>query len=193
MSLKADPKLRPGQVYRTGDLKRYGENPTRLARRLVQDGQLVRLRRGLYAAPEMSRFGAVPPKDEELVRTFLKTKTFVFTGPERWNALGLGTTAMFASPLVYNKKRTGEVNLGGRKFVFRRVAFPPHPTAEWFAVDLLQHAASAGASVRDLEGALGRASVRGELNPERLRHTAKRYGTQRTQAAVEKALSAAVA
>jgi hypothetical protein len=192
MSLKANPTLQPGQVYRTRDLKRYGANPTRLAKRLVDEGQLVRLQPGLYARPEMSRFGAVPPKDEERLRGFLKSE-FVFTGPERWNALGLGTTAMFACPLVYNRKRTGTFDLGGRKFVLRRVRFPSQVTREWLAVDLLENAASAGASVSDLGAALTRATARGEFQRDDLQRMAKRYGTHRTQKVVASALAAAVA
>ena len=41
------------------------------------------------------------------MRTFLDGGPFVFTGAERWNALGLVSTAAFAAPLVYNTKRSG--------------------------------------------------------------------------------------
>ena len=47
------------------------------------------------------------------MRAFLDGGRFVFTGPERWNALGLGTTALFATPLVYNTRRSGTFELGG--------------------------------------------------------------------------------
>ena len=46
-----------------------------------------------------------------------------FTGSEHWNALGLGTTAVFPAKLVYNTKRSGEFTLGGRRFLLRRVGF----------------------------------------------------------------------
>jgi hypothetical protein len=55
------------------------------------------------------------------MRAFLDGGPFVFTSPERWNALGLGSTAVFAAPLVYNTKRSGAFELGGRRFVLRRV------------------------------------------------------------------------
>lgn len=71
---------------------------------------------------------------------FLEGSPFVFTGSEHWNALGLGTTAVFAAPLVYNTKRSGTFQFGGRKFVLRRIAFPENPPPEWFVVDLLEHA-----------------------------------------------------
>lgn len=63
----------------------------------------------LFAHPSRSRFGSVPPRDEELVRAFLDGAPLVFTGAERWNALGLGTTAVSAERLVYNTKRSGRL------------------------------------------------------------------------------------
>jgi hypothetical protein len=49
------------------------------------------------------KFGPLPPSDDELMRAFLNAGAFVFTGPEYWNPLGLGATAMFASRLVYGE------------------------------------------------------------------------------------------
>ena len=102
----------------------------------------------------------MPPTDEELIRAFLDGTPFVFTGPDRWNALGLGSTALFAAPLVYNTKRSGTFELGGRKFVLRRVAFPESPPVEWFVIDLLEHADQAGTSRADVAMALARALSR---------------------------------
>ena len=82
------------------------------------------LAHGLFAQLRRGRFGPVPPSDDEVMRAFLDGGPFVFTGPDRWNALGLGTTSLFAAPLVYNTKRSGTFDLGGRRYVLRRVAFP---------------------------------------------------------------------
>jgi hypothetical protein len=147
----------------------------------VNEGRLVQLRHGLYAHPKVGRFGVVPPADEELMRAFLKGGRFVFTGPEQWNALGLGTTAVFSVALVYNTKRSGEVELGGRRYLLRRVAFPREPSPEWFAVDLLENAERAGVSVDDVAAALARAVSRGEFDLQRLRSMAHTYGTERTR------------
>jgi hypothetical protein len=124
------------------------------------------------------------------MRAFLNGAPFVFTGPDRWNALGLGTTAVFAAPLVYNTKRSGTFELGGRRFVLRRVAFPPDPPPEWFVVDLFEHAEQAGASRAELTVMLGRALERGVFDRERLKEMAKRYGNKATQACVLSALAA---
>jgi hypothetical protein len=105
-------------------------------------------------------------------------------GPERWNALGLGSTAVFAAPLVYNTKRSGALGLGGRR------AFPPNPPPEWFVVDLFENADRAGASRTELAAALTRACARPrEFTRERLREMAKRYGTKATQSARRSVIS----
>ena len=188
MPVPSHPDLEPGRVYRTKELARWGANPPRLAQRLVQEGELVQLAHGLYAHPRKGRFGMVPPADKEVLRAFLENTPFVFTGPERWNTLGLGTTALFALPLVYNEKRSGEFELGGRRYRLRRVAFPKNPPPEWFAVDLFENTGQAGASGDELARNLARALAAGRFAGGRLWEMARRYGTKRTQTLVQKAL-----
>jgi hypothetical protein len=91
----------------------------------------------MFYAPVESRFGKSPPWEEEILRTFLGDSPFVVAGPPGWNALGLGTTAVFAATLVYNQKRTCEFTFDGRRFLLRRVLFPLDPPPEWFVIDLL--------------------------------------------------------
>lgn len=188
MSAAARPALEPGRAYRTRDLRRWGNNPTRLARRLVEEGKLREAARGLYYAPLPSKFGPIPVADEELLRAFLGAEPFLITGPPYWNALGLGSTAMFAVQLVYNTRRTGEVVLDGRRFLLRRVYFPETPTPEWFAVDLLQHHDMAGVALSELREGLVATLRLGRWDRERLREMAKTYGTKATLALVEAAL-----
>lgn len=182
------PRLQTGRVYRTRDLSRWGANPTRLAGKLVAEGRLQPLAHGLFVHSKQSRFGAVPPTDEEVMRAFLDGASFVLTGPERWNALGLGTSAMFAAQLVYNTKRSGEFRLGGRRFLLRRVAFPKNPPPEWFVVDLFQHAEQAATDRDDLTQALARALRQGRFDADRLRTMAREYGSKDTQSRVATAL-----
>jgi len=187
----APPTLTPGRVYRTRDFARWTSNPPRLARRLAQEGRLKPLAHGLFASPKQGRFGVVPPTDEAVMRAFLDGAPFLLTGPERWNALGLGTSASFAAQLVYNTKRSGEFRLGGRRYLLRRVAFPKQPSPEWFVVDLFQHAEQAGADRDDLTRALGAALRGGRFDADRLRRCAQEYGSSDTRQRVEKALDAA--
>jgi hypothetical protein len=188
MASMALPPLEAGRVYRTRDFEPWSANPPRLAKRLVEKGELVRVAHGLFACPKRSKFGVVLPGDDALMRAFLEDSPFVFTGPERWNALGLGSTAVFAASLVYNTKRSGIVDLGGRRFEMRRVAFPLAPPQEWFVVDLFENAERAGTARTELAGALTRALSRGSFNRERLSAMAQRYGTKATRDLVSSAL-----
>lgn len=188
MSTAAQPQLEPGRAYRTRDLRRWSANPTRLARRLVDEGKLREAAHGLYYAPIPTRFGPAPASSEELLRVFLGGEPFLVTGPPLWNALGLGSTAMFAVTLVYNTRRTGEVVLDGRRFLLRRVYFPKDPTPEWFVIDLLQHHDMAGVALSALREGLVATLRVGRWDRSRLREMAETYGTKATLALVEDAL-----
>lgn len=178
--------LEPGRVYRTQDLAQWTTNAPRLAKRLVAEKKLDRLRRGLFVAPKSTRFGVAPPSDDELMTSFLKKTPFVFTGPERWNSLGLGTTANFASRLVYNTKRTGPFTLSNRRFDLRRVAFPENPPPEWFVIDLFEHADQAATSRADLARELRPALKRGAFDARVLLDMARRYATHETEKAIRR-------
>lgn len=187
MPAPTQPKLVAGRVYRTRDLLSWGRNAPRLASRLVDEGALVQLAHGLFVHPRRGKFGEVPPTDEELMRGFLDGAPFVFTGPSRWNALNLGSTAVFAHPLVYNTKRSGTFRLGERDFVLRRVAFPADPPAEWFVVDLVENADTVGVDRRDIEARIVQALAGGEFSPTLLWEMATRFGTRTTQSLVARA------
>lgn len=191
MSLSAQPELEPGRAYRTRELRRWSANPTRLARRLVREGRLREAAHGLFYAPIHSRFGPAPARDDELLRAFLDGSPFVITGPPRWNALGLGTTAMFAVTLAYNTRRSGELTFDGRRFVLRRVLFPENPPPEWFVVDLLQHHAMAGVSLAALKERLTARLREGRWDVERLRKMASAYSTKSTQALIDSCIGEA--
>ena len=188
MSLAAQPNLEPGRAYRTRELRRWSANPTRLARRLVREGKLREAAHGLFYAPVESRFGQAPATEAELLRAFLGNSPFVITGPPRWNALGLGSRAMFAATLAYNTRRTGDYLFDGRRFLLRRVLFPDSPPPEWFVVDLLQHHEMAGVSLAELEERLGATLTEGRWSEDRLREMAGEYGTQATHALVERCI-----
>jgi hypothetical protein len=188
MSVAAQPELEPGRAYRTRDLRKWSANPTRLARRLVDEGRLREAAHGLYYAPIPTRFGPAPASDEELLRVFLGGDRFLITGPPYWNALGLGSTAMFAVTLVYNTQRSGEFKLGGRRFLLRRVNFPVSPSGEWFVVDLLQHHSMAGVALSELRIGLIGTLRQGRWDRQQLVEMAQKYGTNTTQAFVKEAL-----
>jgi hypothetical protein len=186
VSLAAQPELEPGRAYRTRELRRWGANPARLARRLVREGLLRQAAHGLFYAPIVSRFGPSPPGQTELLRAFFGDSAFLISGPPKWNALGLGSTAVFAMTLVYNEKRSAEHIFDGRRYLLRRVLFPEDAPPEYFVIDLLQHHGMAGISLADLERSLVATLTEGRWNQALLREMALGYGTKATQTLVER-------
>ena len=177
-------RLIDGRVYRTQELRRWSANPTRLAEQLVETGALTRLRHGLYYRPERSKWGPVPPRREELLRAALGDTPFLISGSSAWNPLGLGATAVFAAPLIYNTKYTGEREIAGQRFHLRRVRFPRRPSPEWFVIDLIQHRAMAGVDLATIERALRAAIAAGRYDPRRLTAMADQFGTREVQAVI---------
>jgi hypothetical protein len=181
MPARQEVQLDAGKVYRTSHLARWGANPTRLANRLESEGRLEKLSQGLFYAPVKSRFGAVPPSDEALLDAFFDGSPWTLTGPPRWNALGLGSTQLFARPLVYNTKRTGTVRIGRRTFELRRVSFPAEPNAEWYVVDLLRNAESVGLTQEKLATRLRAGLEEGRFSANALAEMAARFGRRTEQ------------
>lgn len=151
-------------------------------------GAVRSLGHGLFHAPRRSRFGEVPPSDEALLDAFLDGTPYVVTGPMQWNALGLGSTALHVRPLVYNTKRTGTFDIGGRAFELRRTAFPTEPTPEWFVVDLLRNADAAGTDRADLLRNLAVLVAEGRFDRDRLLQVATRFGRREEVARIREAL-----
>jgi hypothetical protein len=172
--------LEEGRVYRAAELEQWTTHASRTAKRLVEKGELTQVGPGMYARLRRTKFGPVPPTGEALMRAYLKGRRFLFTGPEKWNALRLGTTAVFAKPLVYTD-RPGRPTLGNRTFWLRRKKFPDHPAPEWYAVDLLENAELVGASANALTHELATAFMQGRLDPEKTKKYAFEYGTKKTR------------
>ena len=108
--------LKRGKVYRRADLSKWSKSVDRHLEELVKYGTLKKLSQGLYYYPEVTVFGETPPKEEELVRSFLKDKRFLVTSLNEYNTLGVGTTQLYNGKTVYNHKRHGDFELGGMKF-----------------------------------------------------------------------------
>jgi len=60
MNTAAQPQFEPGRAYRARNFRRWSANPTRLARRLVDEGRLREAAHGLYYAPIPTKFGPAP-------------------------------------------------------------------------------------------------------------------------------------
>lgn len=133
-------ELQAGRVYRREDLARLSNAVDRHLTQLVSTGTLKKLAQGLYYAPKQSSFGPLPPTDEQVVRGFLRDNEFLVFSPSSYNSLGLGTTQLYNSTLVYNHKRHGVFKLGNRQFHFRvKPRFPKKLTPEFLYIDLLNN------------------------------------------------------
>src|SRR5438477_11790820 len=132
--------LRPGKVYRREDVAQWSNAVDRHLRQLVEDGTLTKLAGGLYACPRQTVFGKAPAADNELVACFLKDDRFLLASPNAYNGLGVGTTQLYDKTVVYNHKRHGDFQLGGRRFAFRvKPSFPKSLTMEFMLVDLVNN------------------------------------------------------
>lgn len=166
--------VEPGRVYRLRELVGPGvKNPSRAVSALVRAGALVRLQPGLFATPRPSRWGPVLPSDEALLNAVLGEGNWILSGPPRWSALGLGVTAQHAVTWVTNRRRSGPLRLGGRRFALRLGRFPPDPPPEWFVVELFSHAATVGLSLPQLTESLRRALAAGRFDRATLRRLAR--------------------
>ncbi len=132
--------IKKGEVYRRSDLEYYSTAIDRHLATLTKDGTLVKLNQGLYYAPKQSKFGVVPPDDDQVVKRFLKDEDYLLVSPNTFHSLGLGLTQLYNTTWVYNHKRKGEFQLNGKTFEFKlKSAFPKHITREYLLVDLLNN------------------------------------------------------
>ena len=132
--------LKPGQVYRRADLEPWSTAVDRHLKALLDEGILQKMSQGLYYYPAQASFGEVPPEDEKIVAAFLKSEDFLLTSPNLYNSLGVGTTQLYNMCVVYNHKRHGRFELGGKMFDFRlKHKFPKELSEEFLLVDLLNN------------------------------------------------------
>jgi hypothetical protein len=173
-------ELQAGRVYRREDLARLSNAVDRHLNELVATGLLKKLAQGLYYAPMSSKFGPLPPTDEQVVRGFLRDKDFLVFSPSSYNTVGLGTTQLYNSTLVYNHKRHGVFKLGNRDFDFRvKPRFPKKLTSEFLYVDLLNNL---GELAEDSDAVLSQARTRLlSFNPSRLQQALDSYGNMATR------------
>lgn len=132
--------LKRGNVYRRSDLGQWSTSVDRHLKQLTDDRALQKMSHGLYHFPKKTDFGLAPPDESTLVRAFLKDEDFLIFSFNDYNSLGVGTTQLYNKRMVYNHKRHGEFELGGRKFYFHiKPKFPKKLTPEYLLVDLVNN------------------------------------------------------
>jgi hypothetical protein len=181
--------LRPGRVYRRGDVTQWSTAVDRHLRQALEDGTLTKLGPGLYLYPKDTVFGKAPAEDQKLVEGFLKDGRFLLASPNAYNKLGVGTTQLYDKTVVYNHKRHGPFTLAGRRFDFRvRPSFPKALSREFLLVDLVNNVDRLAESKREV---LTRVKDQvASYDAPRLRRAARHYGNVGTRKFFEEALKA---
>lgn len=171
-------QLSEGTVYSWSALKEHSSSPGRDVKRLLDEGLLNKVGPGLYTPPKKSRFGVVPPKEDELVKNFLKSDDFLLFSTNQYNSLGLGLTQLKNETVVYNKKRHEPLVFSGRKFEFKRPnnGYPNKLTAEFLVVDLMNNLNSVGEDSGKLKENVDRAVRSNKFNKKLLVELANAYG-----------------
>lgn len=177
---KLKDQLRPGKVYRREELTRWSTSVDRHLKELVTSGELKKLSGGLYYCPKPTAFGNAPAADEDLVAAFLKDTRFLLTSPNAYNALGVGATQLYNETIVYNHKRHGQFNLGGRVFDFRvKPSFPKSLTREFLLVDLVNHIDGLAEERREVLDRVKKLAA--DFDDVRLSRAVHRYGSVRAR------------
>lgn len=132
--------LRPGKVYRREQLEQFSPSVDRVLKMLLDNHLLEKVAPGLYYRPKKSVFGPTPPGEQELVEAFLKDSDYLLVSPNLYNTLGVGTTQLYNTTVVYNRKRHGKLTLAGKTFDFRfKPRFPKSLSEEFLLVDLMNN------------------------------------------------------
>lgn len=133
--------LTRGKVYRRDELATYSRAVDRDLKALTSKGSLKKVGPGLYYYPKKTRFGLLPPNEQELVSKFLKTKELLLLSPNWYNTLGLGLTQLSTTTKVYNRKRYETLTLAGYRYCFVRPnnGFPKKLSREFLLVDLINN------------------------------------------------------
>ena len=147
---------------------------------LLEECTLRKLSPGVYYYPKQTVFGETPADELTLVRTFLKDERFLLTTPNLYNSLGLGTTQLYNSKVVYNHKRHGDFKLGNRVFSFRiKPHFPLQVSQEFLLVDLVNHIDQIAEDPQMvLQNAFNKART---MNKVKMKKAVKEYGTEKTK------------
>jgi hypothetical protein len=183
-------RLKPGLAYRRADLARWSRSVDRHIKQLVESGVLKKLSGGLYIYPKETAFGPAPASDKDIVGAFLRDHRFLLASPNAYNSLGVGTTQLYDRTVVYNHKRHGEFQLGGRKYAFRvKPRFPKSLTTEFLLVDLVNNLDQVAETKDDVLKRVMKRAV--AADKPRLRRAIREYGNERTKRLFEYARESA--
>ena len=123
------------------------------------------------------------------MRSFLKDNRFLVTSLNAYNALGVGTTQLYNQKIVYNHKRHGDFNLGGKTFSFRvKPHFPNKVTQEFLLVDLLNNIDQLAEDSKEVVSKVQ--SKAKTMDTKKLKKTLQEYGSMKSKKILEPFLTA---
>lgn len=124
-----------------------------------------------------------------MLKSFLKTDSFLCVSPNDYNSLGLGTTQLYNMTFVYNAKRNGVFDFLGRKYRFiKKFKFPSKVTREYLVVDMLNNLKLLSEDRSSIEENVARNISR--FDAVALRRMAERYGKVGTKKFIKSLLDA---
>jgi len=180
--------LRPGKVYRREELLEFSSSVDRVLKSLLDSRLLEKAGAGLYYRPKKSVFGLTPPGERELVEAFLKESDYLLVSPNLYSSLGVRTTQLYNTTVVYNRKRHGQFTLAGKRFEFRmKPRFPRALTEEFLLVDLMNNLNSLPEDRELVADSVRRRSA--NMEGEKLLKTARLYGKVATRRFFESLLA----
>lgn len=92
--------------------------------KLVKSGTLMRVTRGVYVRPEISRYaGSVPPSSGAILRLVAEGETITLSGVEAAQRLGL-ITQMVLKEIYWTSGRTRQIRLTNGSILYLRHASP---------------------------------------------------------------------
>ncbi|NBX92669.1 MAG: hypothetical protein EB078_05845 [Proteobacteria bacterium] len=173
-------QLKPGRVYRREELLQFSSSVDRVLKSLLEARLLEKAGAGLYYRPKKSIFGLTPPGERELIEAFLKDRDYLLVSPNFYNSLGVRTTQLYNTTVVYNRKRHGHFTLAGKRFEFRmKPRFPKILSEEFLLVDLMNNLNSLSEDRELVAESVRRRSTR--MNREKLLKAARLYGKVATR------------
>ena len=107
--------------------------------RMCKAGSIIRIAKGIYCRPRVSKFGMIPPSENEIVRSFTENEQGVIVGYSLYNALKLTTQVpkrivAYSSLLEEQYRQIGNVVL-----LQCSMKFDPEVCFAVQMLDVLQH------------------------------------------------------
>lgn len=115
-----------GEPFKVGIFRKIAPMTAirRTLSKLVKSGTLMRVTRGVYVRPEISRYaGPVPPSSEAILRLVTEGETITLSGIEAAQRLGL-ITQMVLKEIYWTSGRTRQIRLTNGSIIYLRHASP---------------------------------------------------------------------